>query len=105
MSEERKSSNKSLAQRVSHFGNLRKQKITQEEVDIVLATFQEYIVSELINEGEFKWIGFFSLRLKRIKGHKIQDFEQENDINLSDYFRLYTSPSQKLKKLLKNILL
>lgn len=96
-------SNKGLAKRVSHHGDLRKKKITQADVDEVLVAFADYIFTELVNNKEFSWRNVMNLNLVEVAGHNVVDFEGEK-VMLDSYFKMYAKPSEDLKKKIKEIL-
>ena len=81
---------------------LRENKITKREIKLILEAFKRYIPEEIVENGEFKFLGLFTLKVKSVRGWNSVNFKTGEKVKINDFKRIYISPSKKLKNKLNN---
>ena len=76
---------------------LRENKITKQQIKLVLEAFKRYIPEVIVNYGEFRFLGLFTLRVKDVKGWNSINFKTGEKVKINDFKRIYISPAKKLK--------
>ena len=81
---------------------LRENKITKIEIKLILEAFKRYIPEKIVEDGEFKFLGLFTLKVKSVRGWNSVNFKTGEKVKINDFKRIYISPSKKLKNKLNN---
>ena len=89
---------KGLYREVWEDEELRKNKVTQSTVILVIDAFGRVIKKSLKEKGFFRWKNHFSFHAVKIKGWNTKSVRTGKDEKIKDFKRIYVRPSKDLKE-------